>query len=266
MKVSSLKSYLEPSYPARSVLDEHPELLELVPVRWRANPIVIGALTGLCLMMSAYRSHAASAGAPPASRVAPVFQHGNGRASYGCVAVAAPVFLSEDEARQVIEDEARKAGISFTRDCKTLTIKANAQRTAYFMESEADGRGRRVSIRPSTSTTERTINLTLDGTSKKANISYEFVSDADFDTWRLVSSNIISTVSVRDYAKTAELLRDGLEKAKPQGAYGVFYDPVFYDTGNRGTNNPRAPKPTSADELRKQVQDFVEWLKAQGVI
>jgi len=52
----------------------------------------------------------------PASLVAPIFRHGAGHGSFGCKAVNPPVFLSEDEARQVIIEEGETGGLSFTLD------------------------------------------------------------------------------------------------------------------------------------------------------
>ena len=43
--------------------------------------------------------------------VAPIFAHGDGRAYMGCVAVSSPVFLSEEEALQIIKEELAKEGI-----------------------------------------------------------------------------------------------------------------------------------------------------------
>ena len=43
--------------------------------------------------------------------VAPIFEHGTGRGADGCVVVSPPVFLSEEEAVQVIREELAKQGI-----------------------------------------------------------------------------------------------------------------------------------------------------------
>jgi hypothetical protein len=110
MKVKPIKHYAGPNIPTSQILEEHPELLHLVPRRWHGNPTVIAALAGVCVLVSGCRQSAAK---PAASRVAPLFQHGDGRGSFGCRAVNPPVFLSESEARQVIMDEAKRAGINF---------------------------------------------------------------------------------------------------------------------------------------------------------
>ncbi|MDO8586681.1 MAG: hypothetical protein Q7T82_06530 [Armatimonadota bacterium] len=258
MKVSSLKSYRDPLYPSRSVLDEHPELLELVPVRWRANPVVIGALTGLCLMMSAYRSHAASESPPPACRVAPVFQHGDGRGTFGCIATNAPVFLSEDEARQVITEEAKKAGLAFAPDVRALpNVVASPERV--FKAGE-QGKGPAI------------VPFTLDGTDERHNVSYEYMSASDADPWRPRRSLFeMSSVYTRDTLTAASQLRGRLITGKAPGYVAVFYDPMTVPTLSpgaiaEGKTRRSEAQATSAEQLRAQVRDFIKWLKAQGVV
>ena len=85
-----------------------------------------------------------------------------------------------------------------------------------------------------------------------------------------------------DLIGTAKGLRDGIAKAKPGGAYGVFYDPTVgwndasakagpldYKTSDSQARIAKihaAASQLAREELRKQVQDFILWLKAQGVI
>ena len=46
--------------------------------------------------------------------VAPIFEHGKGRGATGCIVIAPPVFLSEEDARQAIEEELKRIKINFT--------------------------------------------------------------------------------------------------------------------------------------------------------
>ena len=49
--------------------------------------------------------------------MAPVFIHGEGTGAYGCIAVTAPFFLSEEEAWEIIKSEAESyKGITFARN------------------------------------------------------------------------------------------------------------------------------------------------------
>ena len=270
LKVVSLTRYEDPNYPTHGILDEHPELLQLVPKRWRGNAAVIGALTALCLISSGCRN---GSGEATVSRVAPVFQHGTGRAGYGCVAVAAPVFLSEDEARHVIEQEASKAGLSFAHGSKKpLALRPQEEQTVYDESGKDQGFHTRRK--------ERSLNLVLDGMDKGRSISYEYVSNDDFRSWNLAVPYYGSTAWEFDHKRTAELLRQGLLKARCKGVYAVFYDPCADFSSFALGEQPsfrggaeiakRYPKPqskwTSENQLRAQVRDFIKWLKAQGVI
>jgi len=56
--------------------------------------------------------HGSKADDTTPSKVAPIFEHGKGRGVFGGE-VAPPRFLTEEEARNVIVDEAKKAGVTF---------------------------------------------------------------------------------------------------------------------------------------------------------
>ena len=43
--------------------------------------------------------------------VAPIFKHGEGRGATGCIVVSPPVFLSEEEALQIVKEELAKHGV-----------------------------------------------------------------------------------------------------------------------------------------------------------
>ena len=113
MKVTPITNYHGARFPTRRIIDEHPELLKLVPKRWQTNPAVLTALAGLCVMMAGVSSIASEKSEAPGSRIAPVFVHGDGLGCYGCIAINPPVFLSEAEAREVVIEEAKRAGIHF---------------------------------------------------------------------------------------------------------------------------------------------------------
>jgi hypothetical protein len=54
-------------------------------------------------------------------------------------------------------------------------------------------------------------------------------------------------------------------RRQAQGVFfGAFYEPVVTDWRRFGT--PAAAREREAELLRAQVQDFVDWLKAQGAI
>jgi len=243
MRVTPIKQYESPSFPTRSILDERPELLLYIPRRWRTNPAVIAALTSMCALMVGYRSLAdGDQGKPVESRVAPIFQHGGGgRAYYGCVSVNAPVFLTDADAEAVIREEGERAGIHFE---KHVWVLKNV--TLSLSKPGAAG--------DASESKERVVDLHLDGSDKSRAISYEYISETDSGVWGTGSG---------DTYGTAVVLRDSLAKLSPKGTYGVFYAP---SAESEVAGKRVSATATTREQLRAQVQDFIKWLKAQGVI
>lgn len=290
MRITPVLNNRKPAYPTRTILDEHPELLKLVPKRWSANPIVLTALTAVCLLMSGYR---ARADGEVKSRVAPIFYYGGGRGSFGCIAMNPPVFLSEEEARQVIEFEMKSAGFKIIPDSLTIG-NVNCPLTDPFEFLRTDTSYPRTDS-PLTEDECRRIPLKLDGTDAKRGVSYEYVSQQDFEQWDGQKRVIKGwgrfgwcSVSELDMLGTAQQLREKLVPAKARGAFGVFYDPCIssyadeynawslslpktepvdpFDQRRSQLIRQARPREMAADELREQVRDFIKWLKAQGVI
>jgi hypothetical protein len=265
MQVKPILSKAAPQYPTRDFLQEHPELLRIVPERWRRNPFVLRVLAGVgCLLLAAQSAAAQERISAPASRVAPLFVHGNGWAVYGCVAINPPVFLSEDEARQVIQDEARIAGLEFTANALTVA-KADVPATndSCFDPPRTEKR-----------------DLVFDGFDKEHNVAFEFVSGKHFAAWRdrnpprCEDDPIAEGRSGGSYnmKATAEILRSGLAAAPGLPWVGVFYDPLATPPGPACGNSmgggdcDKAGRHLGEAQLREQVRDFIQWLKAQGVI
>jgi hypothetical protein len=268
MKVTPIKRYNTPGYPIQEILAAHPELLRLIPKRWANSPLVLSALSMVCLILAACnrrpaeeKTSAVKAANPTvqsrlsATRVAPIFHHGDGRGSFGCVATAAPVFLTEDEARQVIIEEAATAGIHFENNKQLMAI-VEAEDIAIDVRTR----------KPKT----HKLSLVLDGTDPQRNISFEFVSEKDIDAWEMGRSNW-GTVGGIAIEPVAEGLQKGFSKTDTGQALGVFYDPVSYYSFNKQTDFPtsgngREATDKSIQELREQVRDFIAWLKTQGII
>lgn len=272
MKLEPIRRYPQPKLPTRDVANENPELLRLLPKRWQANSAVAAALTA-CLVMTTCRSDAAKT----ASKVAPIFEHGKGSGSFGCVAVNPPIFLSEAEARQVVIEEGKRSGIVFVPEGKTLNNIEIPTNGTYARVDKPDG-----TAGWEKQFGKQTKPITLDALDKKRGISFEFVSEQDLKDWK---SGVMEfgTAGSTDLIGTAKALRDSIAKTKPAGTYGVFYDPaVGWDdarekAGKLDYSDPNAWEARNAkikaaagelakEELRKQVQDFIKWLKAQGVV
>ena len=292
--LSPLPRYSGANYPTKEQILLHPDLLRTVPRRWARNPVV---LTALSLVLSAGLTACGTASdsilpdnnsAPAASDAAgasnspssgnsaisaassedssqdstensandpapldiPIFAHGTGRGSYGCESVAPPVFLSEEEAMQVIEEECAAQGIDLSGQ-KTISGTFPATSTLPIAISGSDS--------------DKTYagELELDGYSEALGIGVEFVSTDDILDWK-ADTGMAATVEEFDLKGTAQRLADCTENV------AVFYDPTADDyrdfTGSNEESYVESSKEQSLKELREQVRDFLQWLKAQGVI
>lgn len=280
MKTKSVRRYRAPAYPTQAYLLDHPELLRWVPRRWQRNRLVLGVL-GLVIPLVVSRPALAAdgKGAPAAApRVAPLFLHGDGRGAFGCVVVNPPVFLTEDEARQVVQDEARKAGLNFVTNALTLKG-AQVPVTDQFAFTEdretkdGDKKGARAAKLQKR-------DLALDGYDKKHDVAYQVVTQDDFAQWERKDRTMWCSVSSYDFKTTAQTLTNGLTQAKGQTIVGVFYEPAASapraEFPRKGATEAqqqafwdgqaKAARKLGEQELRAQVQDFVKWLKGQGVI
>ena len=281
--LSPLPRYSGANYPTKEQIQLHPELLRTVPRRWARNPVV---LTALSLVLSAGLTACGTASdsilpdsnsAPAASDASgasnqptsgnstisaensagdaatldiPIFAHGTGRGSYGCESVAPPVFLSEEEAMQVIEEECAAHGIDLTGQ---KTISGTFPATSTLPETISGG----------ASSQTYTGELSLDGCSEDLGIGVEFVSTDDILDWK-TDTGMAATVEEFDLKGTAQRLADCTDNV------AVFYDPTANDdldfTGSNEESYVESSREQSLEELRAQVRDFLQWLKAQGVI
>ena len=291
--LSPVSHYKEAAYPTKEQVMAHPELLRRIPRRWAGNPLVLTAL-GLVLSAgltacgtvqssdmpsspapgasvqtgasdfsasdlshptvasaadSAEPSDEASPNAPEALDI-PIFAHGTGRGSYGCESVAPPVFLSEEEAMQVIAEECAAQGIDISGE---KTISGTFPATSTLPESISGGESDKT----------YTGELTLDGYSEELGIGVEFVSTDDILDWQ-ADTGMAATVEQYNLKGTAQRLADCTDNV------AVFYDPTADDyrdfTGSNEESYVENGKAQSLEELREQVRDFLQWLKAQGVV
>ena len=287
--LSPLSHYNDVKYPTKEQIQLHPELLRIIPRRWARNPVVLTAL-GLVLsagltacgttsqsilpdnlspaaseettasdqpssdhspasVTSAVDSAETSADDPEALDI-PIFAHGTGRGSYGCESVAPPVFLSEEEAMQVIQEECAAQGIDISGQ---KTISGTFPATSTLPEA--------VSVGESDKTYSG--DLKLDGYSEDLGIGVEFVSKDDILDWQ-ADTEMHATVDEYNLKGTAQRLVDCTDNV------AVFYDPTADDyndfTGSNEESYVESSKEKSLEELREQVRDFLQWLKGQGVI
>lgn len=196
--------------------------------------------------------------AAPTINVAPLFLHGEGTGAFGCVMIAPPAFLSEEEALSVINAAAAEYGLNFTIG-GTPTFTNVVQPAIDMYNSD-------VPKPPDVYTT-----FSPDFTDAAHGISIEYVSTSDVRDCNYGEE----TVSAGSYetADVAAQLSEALEGAVTDSlghSVGVLYDPC----ADAGTEKPddMSSHPSedsiqlAKEQLHAQAKDFFEWLKSQGVI
>jgi hypothetical protein len=286
MKSKPVHKYAPPKYPTRLEIAARPALLHRhQPPAWRKWPELTGA-AGLFLLADTARIAAAdgltnSSQNPPQPKavaiVAPIFQHGEGRGATGCVVMAPPVFLSEEEALQIIREETASRGV---------TLGTNGLAVAGVTLSNWP-------LRSSFPTPQDAYTASRADPTKKVLIEYVSEWKArhwDYDRGKEEGNLQISTVHDYDMPKTAAYVANRVKQQATEKIYfGTFYDPIggtldleqvrrqFEATGKSKTVKQgeyvravRAQGARAAAEsrrlLRLQVQDFLKWLQAQGAI
>ncbi|MCX6924648.1 MAG: hypothetical protein NT154_15750 [Verrucomicrobia bacterium] len=297
MKSKPVRKYAQPKYPTRLEIAACPALLyRHQPPAWRKWPELTGA-AGLFLLADAARLPAAD-GAPKGSQnpvqtnavaiVAPIFQHGEGRGATGCIVMSPPVFLSEEEALQVIREEMAGKGVQLGNNQTTLAG-VTVERGRFSVPAATAGATK--GTQPARPTFEiKQEPFKTDAADPKKNVFVEFLSERDANQWDLerareeratggTNSAFPFSSSVRSYdmTNTAGYVAERVRRQATDKVYlGTFYDPL---AGTLDFSKLRAAKSEpnfkavmaeatleSRRLLRLQVQDFLKWLQAQGAI
>ena len=213
MKVEPVRKYPEPQLPTRDAVDAHPELLRLIPRRWQANAAVVTALVSAGILLQSGLLKAEDQPVIPGKMMRPM------------------VTLTEPEARQIIVDEAKKVGVSFSPDAETLNLPLSSLDQNPGAEH----------------TQPEMTSITLDGSDRKHKVSYEYISRADLQALSARRGHTVFATSAAAAIKARGKRR--------------FKENVFTVTEVVGYDRESAE-----NKLRAQVQDFIKWLKGQGVI
>jgi len=312
MKVRPVKKYKNPKYPTRTeFLQQQSDLRKYVPSRWKNNKFITSALavflfgSSTSVNKQSSASFATNITIDPESKshenidkkigdekypaIAPLFIHGGGRGSSGCVIINPASFLSEEEARIIIESELKKEGILF--DKKDLRIDELSFTRNYGWENEdaaEDDDNEYADFEGSEILLSRLIpmdTLVLDAYSSKYNLAYEFVSFIDEGLFGGKQS--MSTASSYDVIKSAGNLREKMIKYGKMNAV-IFYDPIEGNEQDDPVNEEleklnnefiridnskidwvefrKQRNKKSYELLRKQVADFIDWIKQEGLL
>ena len=279
-----------PAYPTKLQILATPDLLEKYqPSAWMSRQeiaatvgVLLAAQAAGCQRQPLYDRVASTPAGIDQQTVAPIFRHGDGRGAAGCSVIAPPTFLSEDEARQVIEEELAKFDIRISaRDVELEQVKIPRRYLHFIPQKDHDYREEIVEF------PEDGENLSVDLLDNDRQIAIEYITNTDngFLGGPIHQRGNYSSSRHYDLIDTALYLRDKLQGVPLGLHFGIFYDPLTNAksfvrwTGNESRNpfgdwlknrNSEERRNPAREEskrlLREQVRDFIDWLKAQGVI
>ena len=232
-------------YPTKQDVLKDRSLLSVLPKRWQNNKIVLTAVSSLIAISVTSCNVEKGKDSNSVSHkviVAPVFKHGIGKSSYGGVGGAYYAPISENEARNIIIQEAKSLGLKLNN--KELKIdNVSTPETCIFYNGENN---EKLKVRKPSS-------FSLDLKNDKGTIAIEYVSGDDYDSWKK-ETTLWSTVTINEpIVAASSLVEEGFKNAKSKTveAVGVLYDPS---------------EENAKELLKMQVKDFFNWLKGQGVV
>lgn len=280
MKIQPVLDYKTPNYPKLDVFSIDPNLLvDTVPINWKNNKIVLAALISIAissqscdllpqkqttrieLIKNKENKIKNASHQEDSSFVAPIFHHGDGIGFYGCIVIMPPVFITENEAKQIILNEFKKEKLLF--DTVTLPKEKIIIKTEKKIWEEIKGD---LKVRD----TLELNDIVFDGYNKDLNFAYLFLSESDYEKYKDFEPEY-SSVSNEDYKKVVEKLRNEIKKQSKLNAV-IFYEPIPYPEWQKIKERPNREvwknkgKKIAIDSLQNQVADFVNWLKAKKII
>jgi len=219
MDVKPLTRYTDPGYPTHAVLDAQPELLRLTPKRWQRTAALLTGMAAACLLTS---------GCPQGYYV-----------NTACLSVAPPTYMTEEEVRQVVVDEARRAHLRFRTDVpltRNIELRYPAQSGGEMVDR---------------------LTVTLDGVDTRRRVAYLYLDDETLTRMRATSYHVssLSTTPAGVDQLVSELQQ--AITASGQGPCGVFHESDSYEY---------ATEDDERGAIRRQVRDFVDWLRGQGAL
>jgi hypothetical protein len=294
MEIKPVKKTEPPQYPIKEDVTAE-QIKAQVPKRWQDNKAAKLALGALAAMTLGGCEAPPLAGVPmppetsipvespnpsdtqiiegiimgevmaPTIMVAPLFAHGNGRGAFGCDMVTPPVFLSEAEALEVINEAAIQYGLEFSAGQNIAIADVLEPITCIVGEVEEP--------------VENYISLKPDFADIQHGIAIEFVSVDDVKRWNQGPEEaIVASYDTMDAAQQlSDALADAYNTIDNVNTAGVLYDPCetaalsaeqisqMFDEQTREIYEQQI-RALSEQQLKKQAIDFFEWLREQGVI
>jgi hypothetical protein len=256
--------------------------MELQPVQHTKMPAyptrreVLAGAAGFALAGLCGRMCVVAATKDGKTIVAPLFEHGDGRGVTGCVVHSPPVFLSEEEAMQIIREELAKHGIHLKAGVAVKNVKIPVR--VEKIESIDKGNGVKEFKKTFTEDVARAKPLVVDGIDSDKKVAVEFVSEQDF--LDLAGQGGPGVVQNYDFKDAAQYIASQVKKQGIESLYcGLFYDPAIKsrhseapprekkrDAEKRWKKDLEASKTEAKYLLRQQVRDFAAWLKEKKVV
>ena len=246
MKIKPLRKYNVPDYPSKAQMEENPEMLENLPMRWTSSA-KLSIIMGVGIMSKAFvaspengdgksegivqaqaeekikkgfgTENVSAKEEPKNSIVAPVLAkalENDGRGAFGCVAVNPPTFLSEPEALEIIKTELEKGGLNLKEDVVVDGVACPNPDARY---PDYDENGKRKNDK------EKIIHgkHTFDFASDDGRILIEFLSRKDYSEWEGHSGSSVQDYDFPDLVKT---LSDEFGRYKGKKVFGIFFEPL----------------------------------------
>jgi hypothetical protein len=289
MNARPVTRYRNPRYPTRlEVLADHTLLEKHLPPAWKSCAEMAGVVTLLLASnnCTGIPSEAIRAAKSKPAVVAPIFEHGEGRGATGCIVVNPPVFLSEQDAMQVIREELRKAGVATSRtNVPVEGVRITPRWSAVKLWAVP---------------TPESKPFALGAFDPQKRVGVEYVNRTNY--FDLGGERSMSTVQAYDFEGLARTLSHDVRSKAHNIYFGAFYDPAtvspqgwlsdraymqkldaIYKERDKASdpkvqaekdreieavyNQKLGPlRAESSRQLRLQVKDFIDWLKGQGVI
>jgi len=305
MKIKPVTTELKPNYPDKYNEEIQRILVTSKPARWVGTPIigVLSAAVALGLGGCAGEQLGTSGSEPPEDGLPivistpsitehvlmgdvpapslyqfhgtyiPLFEFGEGSGGIGCVAIVAPVFMSEEDAFEIISAAFEEAGLHLTRNVETME-------DVNLPVTNLGGRGDGRDLTDPNATVQGT--LKPDGMLTTHDLPVAFVSTSDVNNWHIDIDNEPRISWSNFYIKQA-----AQTLANNNAGLVVFYDPVagelnrddFRDFEREEGESEEAYADRyrafmierekealveSEQLLRKQVEAFIAWLFDMG--
>ncbi len=162
-------------------------------------------------------------------KIAPLFASAQSYSVSPCIAITPPVYLSESDALEIILEAFKEEDLIFETE--------NTPEIKYILDTE-----------------NREVTNKLDGYNKEYNIAFEFISSSD-------------KKDISIYRSEIKFLKEEFQKN------GFNNIGIFYDKGTQSFEDidgwddlDELSKKESKLKLVKQVQDFIQWLKDEGIL